>query len=331
LVAARPSDEHLLTLMDRALVERCDRRRIVHVRRRASTYQSSAPIDDVDLLLDDGQEIALVVKDLSDAQRANRTTRPEFTFDARRSIRLHRHALDSAVFGTPELWATVEQPEIGRYMLVLERVDGVPLDEAPLSDWLEAARWLGRFQRYMSGRLGSLEDMPLADYDAEYYRVWMARARSFAQYDDDRRARVARLATVHEKIVERLLALPETLVHGDFHASNILVVHAPDATRVCVLDWEMAGLGPGLLDLAALTAGTWTDTQSSRLVSAYLEALGERADALGREEDLAKALDACRVQHAVQFLGWADGWQPPSDQARDWLDTAEKAVDRLSL
>jgi thiamine kinase-like enzyme len=36
--------------------------------------------------------------------------------------------------------------------------------------------------------------------------------------------------------------------------------------RVCPVDWEMAAVGPGLIDLAALTAGWWT-AHDSRAVT----------------------------------------------------------------
>ena len=55
---------------------------------------------------------------------------------------------------------------------------------------------------------------------------------------------------------ERLLALPVGFIHGELYPSNVLV--GERTGRICAVDWEMAGIGPLLLDLAALTSGAWT-------------------------------------------------------------------------
>jgi len=44
-----------------------------------------------------------------------------------------------------------------------------------------------------------------------------------------------------------------------------------------------------------------------------------------------EALDYCRLHLAVQWLGWAEHWAPPPDQARDWLGEALAAAGRLGL
>lgn len=331
-MAGPPTDGQLKALLVRAVAERPEGGRVVGLWRRPSAYRSSLPVDDVGLLLDDGREIGLVLKDLSAAGASAKPARPDFTFDPRRSIRLHRDVLDSAVWGTPEHWASVEDKVKGRYWLVLERVNGVPLDEAPYWMWLEAAGWMGRFHRHMGERLSALVDVPLACYDAQSYRIWMARARSFADRNGVSPKRVERLATAHEVVLERLLALPVTVIHGDFHASNVLVAGVPGAVRVSVLDWEMAGVGPGMLDLAALTAGDWSDEQRSRLVSTYIAAVHDDAgDGHFSPSDVTEALEACRFQHAIQWLGWDFDWRPPADQARDWLGEAELALQRLGV
>ena len=43
---------------------------------------------------------------------------------------------------------------------------------------------------------------------------------------------------------------PETIVHGDLEAENVRIVHAGDASILVPLDWEKAGWGCPVLDLA---------------------------------------------------------------------------------
>ena len=58
-----------------------------------------------------------------------------------------------------------------------------------------------------------------------------------------------------EQVVEPLRAMPFTLLHGDFWAGNIV---RDDDDDLVVLDWQLAGLGPGVLDLVVfLQTSQW--------------------------------------------------------------------------
>ena len=121
------------------------------------------------------------------------------------------------------------------------------------------------------------------------------------------------------RAIERLIRLPSTLIHGEFYASNILVQETREGCRICPVDWEMAAVGPGLIDLAALTLGS--------LVRARANGDGGRLSrhaALRRHaglplDDLLLALDDCRLHLAIRWLGWAPDWSPPAENAHDWL------------
>jgi len=69
-----------------------------------------------------------------------------------------------------------------------------------------------------------------------------------------------------ETVVAPLRALPFTLLHGDFWAGNI--VQDEDGDLV-VLDWQLAGLGPGVLDLVVfLQTSQWQARTAARGVFA---------------------------------------------------------------
>jgi thiamine kinase-like enzyme len=123
-------------------------------------------------------------------------------------------------------------------------------------------------------------------------------------------------------VVERLIALPVTFIHGEFYASNVLV-ESNGRTRICPIDWEMAGIGPSLIDLAALASGKWTDERRTELAAAYL-------DAAPSAEFLAD-LDCCLLHLAVQWLGWSADWQPPAEHAHDWAGEAVRLAEKLGL
>ncbi len=81
-------------------------------------------------------------------------------------------------------------------------------------------------------------------------------------------------------------------------------------------------MGPGLVDLAALVAGKWTEDEKEALALAYHAALpGDRADRPTAEEFL-RDLHDCRLHLAVQWLGWSAEWRPPAEHDHDWLGEA---------
>ena len=69
----------------------------------------------------------------------------------------------------------------------------------------------------------------------------------------DKRARLRAIAAVHERAVEEALSEGATKIHGEFYQSNVLVDQRGTSCSIHPVDWEMAGAGPPLLDLAALT------------------------------------------------------------------------------
>src|SRR5437879_1421833 len=130
---------------------------------------------------------------------------------------------------------------------------------------------------------------------------------------------------------EQPFALPLTFIHGECYASNVLVVAGHGPPRVCPIDWEMAALGPGLMDLAALSAGRWTPTEQHSIVYAYCQASADTGGKRLPMGELDTALDCCRLQLALQWLGWSLDWQPPADHVQNWLGEALGAAHRLGL
>lgn len=60
-----------------------------------------------------------------------------------------------------------------------------------------------------------------------------------------------------EQIAQPLRALPATLLHGDFWAGNIV---RDDDGDMVVLDWQLAAIGPGVLDLVVMIKTTEWET-----------------------------------------------------------------------
>src|SRR5688572_11692684 len=308
---------------------------IVKLARRGSPYASSFALEEIDVEFADGSDLRLVMKDLSPA-RIHETTvlsRPDFLYEPQRDIDMYRDVLPHAPSGTPRWYGGVSDAVTRQYLLFLERVDGLQLtDVSAFSTWERTARWIGEFHRsfspYAIARLA--KSSRLLVYDEAFYWRWITRAQQFAHSSKASQV-LNRIARAYPPVVDRLLRLPRTVLHGDFYPCNVVIGTRGDQVRICPVDWELAAIGPGLIDLASLITG-WTARQQRALLSAYRAAAddGEPKSAAA-SKDWTVDLDCCRLHLAIRMLGWSATWTPPPQHARKWLDEAEKLADRLLL
>ena len=337
---ARPpgeSDSEALLATTQALLGRHLGRRgpVIALAHRPSAYRTSSPLEELDAWLDDGTELRLVLKDLGPRalSPAARAAKPAFLIDPLREIEVYRDLLAPAALGTPTFYGASVEPESDRYWLLLERVAGLELYQVgELAPWQAAARWLaGLHARFGADeRLDRAAGGRLIRYDAEYYRRWLVRANAFAERGDGARRRQIRwLAGRYGRVVELLTSLPTTLLHGELYASNVLVHDAEAGTRVAPVDWEMAAVGPGLVDLAALAAGGWASDERAALARAYYEA--QPPPRTWAWDHFLRVLDHCRLHLAVQWLGWSSDWSPPREHAQDWLGEALHLAEYLDM
>jgi hypothetical protein len=295
--------------ISRALASADVPRRIRELEIRPCPYRSSFPIHELEVTFTDGSTASLVAKQVDRAPLtpSGRPVKPDLLHDAPREVRVYETLLAPADVGTAAFHGAADG------LLLLEKVDATPLWQVDdLEVWCAVARWLAGFHR----RFGTLEDeqaraATLIRYDRRFLSVWLERARSFVPY-----GALDRIVRAHETAVERLASMPQTLVHGELYPSNVLVAAGSTGIRVCPIDWETAGIGPGVVDLAALATG-WSSAAADLLAEAYRE---EAADADGQA--FAQALRCSRLHLAVRWLGWSQAWSPPPEHRHDWLAEA---------
>jgi len=338
----RPADSELRAGLERALGA-AGFELAGAVERRPYAYRTSFPLEELRVELAGEGAVTLLFKQLDweALGPAAQVAKPRFLHDPERELAVYAGLLPQAPPGPPRIFGTVAEP--GRHWLFVERVEGRELFQVGERErWEEAARWLGRFHVAMAPELNShLGEGRLIDHDAAFYRRWIERAAEFATERDDGSApKVARLRKRHQQVVEALLTLPRTVIHGEFYASNVLVttpncinlttqqidklMQFGEGVRVAPVDWELAGAGPGLTDLAALISG-WSGADREALASAY-------AGEPGIPSFSARDLDFARLQVAIQWLGWAPpSWVPPEGQRYDWLGEATRLAEELGL
>jgi aminoglycoside phosphotransferase (APT) family kinase protein len=322
-VMAQPvSDSELIE----ALGGQLDGHEIVALERRPYRYATSAPLEEIRVRTDDGTETLLILKDLLRDRLLceARASKPEFLHEPRRELETYRRVLAPAGVG-PRAFAVVDDARDGRQWLLLEKVPGVELWQVgELSIWGQVAAWLGAFHAHFGDRLAAVREANphLLQHSPASYRTWCDRARAALLESADLRAPdLIEVLDGYDEVVETLASLPRTFVHGELYPSNVLVVVAEGSVGVYPVDWEMAGIGPGLVDVAALVGG-WDAPERERLEAAYLQGLTDAGGLRPGKEDLKAGVSSCRLYLALQWLGWARGWQPPREHAHDWLGEA---------
>jgi aminoglycoside phosphotransferase (APT) family kinase protein len=302
---------------------------IVNIGRRLNDYHSSFAIEELTVHFENGRRLSLIFKNLSPDGLLEyaRQIRPHFSYRSAREIIVYRHVLAGADLGTPTCYGAHIDSENERYWLLLEKVAGNPLAKTgEFSIWCDTARWLADMHCRMAEVTGHPQIAAnLLQYDESFFQAWIDRAEHFSNLRGDCARNgysdVRRLTAVCRRAVPKIRALPQTFIHGEFYASNVLIGSRDGRLRICPIDWETAAIGPGLLDLAALVAGNWTEERRTELALAYYEALDAAMRPYSSYE-FCHALRCCRLFMAIKWLGWSSDWQAPDEHRCDWLAEA---------
>ncbi len=170
--------------------------------------------------------------------------------------------------------------------LVMQRAEGTPLMETPLSATAEAR--LGAQLADFAARMRAVADW--IEHDPEWPALWQVLARVAPE--------PACVAAAREAT-----AAPISLVHGDLSTGNLMV--NTDGDLVAVLDWDGAAQGDPAMDWAALVANC------PRGVVDQMRALTPEHRELERRAQV--YLDTWPVQHDLWMAGehpWLSGDRP---------------------
>jgi Ser/Thr protein kinase RdoA (MazF antagonist) len=239
------------------------------------------------------------------------------------------------VADAPRLLGSGRNPDGGRWLL-MEWAGSMDLSQVGArAVWCHAAARLAGLHVWGESRVEALSRGALVRWDDPLLHLqWARRARaSLAEYFRAQGAvdPLASLWRRYRVVAARLARMPKTLVHGDFNASNILVTRFRGGSRIRIIDWETAGIGPGLLDLASLVSGRVPERRRAAIVAAYRANIAcSRIGGLS-EREFDEALTWCRLALAVQWIGWSPGWSPPRAHAYDWRAEALTLAQQLGL
>ncbi|MCU1363891.1 MAG: putative homoserine kinase type (protein kinase fold) [Acidimicrobiaceae bacterium] len=253
-------------------------------------------------------------KDLSESARMTHVSpRPDVLADPTREPAAYRHVLGPLGIG-PRLW------DSGHDWVTLEHLDAPELWQiGNVEVWVAVAAWVARMHTTLARQRERCRRVPLLTYDAKLFGLWRDRAAANGLNSS--------VVDAHRRASARLLGLPRTVLHGDLYASNLLVepTQPTQGAQVWPIDWELMGVGPAVVDLAALTAGSWSEDARWRMARAYFDTARYPRSESQRRGDLC----AARLHLCVQWIGAAAEWTSPAVHRHDWLAEADEMAAAL--
>ena len=161
---------------------------------------------------------------------------------------------------SPTYFGTAEERDGTRWVFLEDvgREKFVPHD--PVHRTL-ASRWLGRLHR-SGANIEAARRLPEAGPPRYLQHLRDARARILEHFGNpgltvgdrtsltDTLALLGRVESRWDAIAGACAGLPETVVHGDFRPKNVRIREEPGGAVLYALDWELAGWGVPVVDLA---------------------------------------------------------------------------------
>jgi aminoglycoside phosphotransferase (APT) family kinase protein len=269
------------------------------LRRNRFPYIGSYDCYAVEVCTKDGDELQIFQKDFA----FTRQSKDDPQRRRERELRVYRDLLAKADLGTAAYYGSVWDESEGRFWLLLELVRGTLIEKADSETGVLAAEWLarlhGHFQREPE-ELASCEF--LTRYDSAFFRTKATHALRDAYSFCETSAR--KLETVlqdFEPLAEAMAAPPCTLVHGGYIPWHILLDTEREPGRVCAIDWELAGIGSTLYDLAFFTADAEPDVRDTICDAYRMEAMRRGVPVLD-SATLRTVVDCFRFHRMIDWL-----------------------------
>jgi aminoglycoside phosphotransferase (APT) family kinase protein len=292
----------------------------VSAQRAPCRFSTLYPAEVVTVKLNSGATRRFFVKHLGDEQ-ADHPDKERRD----REVRVYGELLAERHLPVPRVYSWDRSPVAGRRELVLEYVNDLTLRYQDLAHWIVAARALGRLHRWFGARRERLRACDfLLRIDAGYAQRWYRRAVVTVQaLNPELGRRLNRSAAGAAWAADLLGRVPATLVHNDLSPKNIIVERSSRPPRVHLLDWELAGIGCGGLDIVHLCHGLRRD-EAERVWSAYREELAgtDMMPRLASQQE--SMLAACKLHKTLYRLAHAGGWSLPVETLEEWVAEVER-------
>jgi len=227
----------------------------------------------------------------------------------------------------PEYIPSLVAVDTARHWMLMREFVGKELDESKAPEDRAAA--LPAFAKIQIGCIpyvdeliswGSM-DRRLAlmanQVEAVIYEMTEADAREIYAITDEEAVKLRQHAPALRSICLDLASfgVPETLIHGDLHAGNIIVNEVDGQKRFLIFDWTDAAIGHPFFDMQTMLQGKWMQDHPNAatvLRDAYLEPWTKilPIDTLIAAFDVSQKL--APLYHAISYRNIAVGVPPSS-------------------
>jgi hypothetical protein len=220
--------------------------------------------------------------------------------------------------------------ETSRHELFLEYLDDWNLKYHELEHWFTAARELANLHIHFAAKAQKLRDCRfLLRFDGVYFKDWSSRAlTTVSRRNAELGSEFGRILVRSEPATDVITEQPLTLVHNDLSPKNVLAVTSHKPARICFVDWEMAGVGCGLMDLVHLKHGLKA-ADDERMRATYCAAMAGTGLLPSDPEDLRRLFLACELHQTIYLLAFSDVWKLPIETVKQWVDEAGQLVSQL--
>ena len=301
-IATRRPDEQVLRECMEDLVARHFPGRapaISSVERKRSQYSSFYASDVITVTLESGEQVKVFLKDFGSFHHPKDTMKER----REREVVVYRDLLDGAGLDTARYYGSVRDEADGRFWLLLEFVEGVPVRHLDFEAWLPAVAWLGRMYGYFVARPELWRDCAaLVRHDAAIFESTAEQAlKSVAEYSRDLGRRLDQVVSRYHKAVAVMTAQSPTLVHGTFRPAQIIADDPHHPRRICPVDWEKAAIGASLYDLTFIVDG-FDAPRLHRLFEAYRSEAQRCGVRVGDDAEMKPVVDCFRLHRVMNWL-----------------------------
>ena len=142
-------------------------------------------------------------------------------------------------------------------------------------------------------------DVPLLMWEFDHFLEYGIEAQRGAPIEAESRRTIRR---EFEKIAELLAGAPRVFVHRDYHSRNLMV----DGTRLGVIDFQDALMGPATYDLASLLRDAYIELDEAlidRLIDRFLDRMATAGQAPVNREAFRRLFDFTSIQRNLKAAG----------------------------
>lgn len=282
---------------------------------------TSFPCYVITIQIEQGKSLKLFLKDYG----SSRLPKDDLSARREREKQIYLDLLKDTNLGTATCFGTVWDETAGRHWLLLEYVEGTELRSCGFEAWVSAAAWLGKLHAYFLKNAEKLTEAAYLVLHDETFFEFRARSAldSMRLYRNHFAERLSVVLTNYGEIIAKMVDQPQLLVHGSYRSQNILISQPDSPSRVCPVDWELAGLGSPYYDLAFLTDG-YESPRLDLLLDAYCKEVALAGLPIPDRQTMRENINCFRLHKMLKSLSDSAQFNFPIATVEKILSLAEK-------